>query len=175
MKEGAAVNVLVYPGWKTVPYNQCLYRDMANISFAQYHGAWFPLSRNLTSAHQVLHLHWTEDLFAVNEKNSFKFFVRYLISLIDIFYVRYVKRVPIIWTVHNLYAHNCVHLNADGFIRKLIGKIASVVIVHGERTSAATGNSCGATHPFGGSVACDHRRSARSHSSTRRNRPTPAR
>lgn len=121
--------VVVYPGWKDVPYVRCLYNNK-EVEYAAYHGAWYPLSKNISSHTQILHLHWTADLFAVTQKNTLHFLVRYLISVIDLLWVVYVRRVKIVWTVHNLYAHGCIHKQADKMARKLLGKVAAKVIVH---------------------------------------------
>lgn len=123
-------NILVYPGWKEVPYIRCLYSGNHEIQYANYHGAWRPLSKNIAPETRILHLHWTADLFAVTQKNVFLFFIRYLISLADLLWVVYVSRVKIVWTVHNLYAHACLHKQADKIARTLLGKVASAVIVH---------------------------------------------
>lgn len=124
-------HILVYPGWKEVPYNRCLYRNNHEVEFAAYHGAWSPLTQNITSEEiRILHLHWTADLFAVTIKNPILFLTRYLISVIDILWIVYVRKIKVVWTVHNLYAHGCIYKRFDKLARILLGRISSVVVVH---------------------------------------------
>ncbi len=124
------VGILVYPGWENALYYNCLYQGLTDVNYAQYHGAFFALYRNFTpQENQILHLHWTADLFAVTEKRTSHFLIRFIISLIDLVLVKFVKKANIVWTVHNLYAHNCKHRIADKLGRILLGKLANRVIV----------------------------------------------
>jgi hypothetical protein len=126
--------LLAYPAWRNNVYIRNLYRNFDDSTFATYYGAFFTLNRNYNSdIHKILHLHWIADLFAINERNWFLFFFRYGISMMDLLWLKYFRKAHIVWTVHNLYAHDCFHPVADLFARCLLGKLADKVIVHGNR------------------------------------------
>ncbi len=122
--------ILVYPGWENAIYYNGLYKGLPNVNYAKYHGAFFPLCRNFNATeNQIVHLHWTADLFAVTEKRTAYFLLRFIISIADLFIVKFVKKACIVWTVHNLYAHNCKHRIADKIGRTILGWLAARVIV----------------------------------------------
>lgn len=128
-----APNILIYPGWNKNPYLSLLYKGQENSIFSTYAGAFFPLVRNLSKAQaNIIHIHWTSALFATAEKQTIRTFLRRTIAVLDLLIVRYILRKKIIWTVHNLYPHECVALKKEQRCRKLLSRLSSAVIVLGE-------------------------------------------
>lgn len=125
--------VLIFPGWEKCNYYSLLYKNIEDTTLASYSGAYFPLIRNVNRhSCDVIHLHWPADYLALTEHSIVKFFVRYFIALSDIITVRYLFRKPIVWTIHNLYEHNSVHLKLERIAKQLFVKLCNRLIVHGQ-------------------------------------------
>lgn len=130
---GRSTKILVYPGWQNSPYLKELYKGAADIIYAQYGGAFFPISRNaVKSGARIIHIHWTSSLFANSEPQGLKSWLKRKLALIDIFLTKFILRKKLIWTIHNLYPHECANPTAEKKCRIYLGKISDRVIVLGQ-------------------------------------------
>jgi len=67
---------------------------------------FFPIFRNLVKYNcKILHIHWLYNA-GFYLKNVFQLIFKLLIFIVEIILVKYLLKVKIIWTVHNLYAHD---------------------------------------------------------------------
>lgn len=128
------INILVYPGWKSSKYYEELYKNIPHVSYAEYEGGIFNLTVNLLRHKQtdVIHLHWLSAYFAVDEKKWLRFWLRYIVSLLDLLLIKLVFRKKTVWTVHNLYEHQSIHKKSERFAKKITGMLADAIIVHGK-------------------------------------------
>ncbi len=137
-------NVLVYPGWSDTPYLKVLYKGFQNTVYAKYSGAIFSITRNtLSERAAIIHIHWTSSLFYNNERQNFKTLLKKSISILDLLFVKFVLNKKIIWTVHNLYPHDCMNKKSERKCRKILGKLSTSVIVLGRSAISVVSNEFG--------------------------------
>ena len=107
-----------------------------------YSGPIFPLSRAIRNSEtRILHLHWVQDLIASNEPNFLRACIRYCLFYFDLLILRFVLKVPIIWTVHNLQSHEMNWPGLDIMGRRMLAKRSKQITVMGNyavSTVAAT-------------------------------------
>lgn len=77
----------------------------------------------------VLHLHWLAPLLV--DRRPWLHWVKLLVFCASVSWLR-LRGVRIVWTVHNLFAHERHYLRKDRFLRKFMGRIAHALIVHCE-------------------------------------------
>lgn len=132
MDNHTALKVLVYPGWKGANYYNQLYSDASQIEYAEYNGGIFTLLKNLRIHHpSVIHLHWLTAYFAVDLYWSPSFIVRYVISFLDLLFVRIFTNTKLVWTVHNLYEHETKHHKLERMAKWWTAKLVHKIIVLG--------------------------------------------
>ena len=110
----------------------------------------------------IIHLHWVQDYFAVNEPNLLRFVGRHLLAWLDLWIVTTLLRCPVVWTVHNLTAHEARRPDADRRARRFLARRCAALFCHGPSGVEAIVRTLGvppdrvvtAPHP---SYADDHR------------------
>jgi glycosyltransferase involved in cell wall biosynthesis len=131
------IRVLVYPNWKegsvyVTRLDETTCANGVQTEFTQYHGAFFPLSRQYKKGyHDLLHLHWVSELFAAEEPSTIKFWIRYILAHLDIWYLRNFKGAKIVWTIHNLVSHDAIRPKKDIRARRFVAAHADQLILHG--------------------------------------------
>lgn len=132
----AALRVLHFPDWRGAnPYQQLLADALAkrgvDVAFATYAGALLPLWRNLyRHGADVLHVHWISDIVGTNEANPLKYALKQIVFRLDLALVRLRLRNRIVWTVHNLTAHENRHPEGDLGARTHLARRARSLVVH---------------------------------------------
>ena len=79
----------------------------------------------------IVHLHWVQDYFAVNESSALRFIARHLLAWLDLWIVTVVLRRRVVWTVHNLTAHEALHPAADLRARRFLARRCTALFCHG--------------------------------------------
>lgn len=126
------MKAVIYPGWKGANYYNQLYGYNPQIEYAQYSGGMFALLKNINLHHPtVIHLHWLTAYFALDVPWSAAFFLRYVISLFDILFVKWFTDVKLVWTVHNLYEHETKHRKLERLAKRLVAQLVDKIIVLG--------------------------------------------
>ncbi len=131
------IRVLVYPNWKrgSVYMNkleEAVEENDIGLDYTSFHGAIFPLSKQyMKGYHSVLQIHWVSVLFAAEVRNPVKFWIRYILAYLDIWYVRNILSAKIVWTVHNLYSHDAIRKNLDLRARRFLAKQSDILLLHG--------------------------------------------
>jgi beta-1,4-mannosyltransferase len=120
------MQVLALPAFRTRqenPYNWLLYAAIQDVGVNVQE---FTFSKLLQQHYNILHLHWPE--MPLNQRNPFK-----AIALLAFFFLQIclakLRGTKIIWTVHNLKAHEGYHPQLEawfwrGFTRQLDGFIS---------------------------------------------------
>lgn len=83
----------------------------------------------LSSKVRLLHLHWIF-FIGFDEKNQFRFLFKLCRFIIDFFISRYLLKVKIIWTIHNLYNHKSYYPHTERLVRKFLLKSIDAIICH---------------------------------------------
>jgi beta-1,4-mannosyltransferase len=120
------VRVLAWPAFKnrpSNPYNWMLYREVSSLGVQVEE--FLPL-RLLRGRYDIWHLHWPESL--LNERHLLPALVK-IVSLLGLVDVARAKGIKVVWSVHNLRAHEGFHPRMErwfwrAFIRRLDGYIA---------------------------------------------------
>jgi beta-1,4-mannosyltransferase len=102
----SGIRVIASPAFKgreRQPYNHLLYTHLTEIGAKV---AEFSPSRVLNESFDVWHLHWPDATW--NRKGFVEAFVRAIALLLLIDLARY-RGIRIVWTVHNLHAHDVRH------------------------------------------------------------------
>lgn len=106
-KPGRSPDVLAWPAHRNAkenPYNHLLYNSLENNGVRV---AEFGIKSALFSRFEILHIHWPDALLKnVKDVRAVSNSVVFAILVIA---VRYVRRKPIIWTVHNISPHGDAH------------------------------------------------------------------
>jgi glycosyltransferase involved in cell wall biosynthesis len=112
--------------------------------FADYIGAFFPLSRNLRrSGAEILHVHWIAEIAGVNEANPVKYILKQLVFRLDIVLARLLSRGRVVWTVHNLRAHERRHVEGDLSSRRFLARQATRLVAHSPSARTAVSDTYG--------------------------------
>jgi beta-1,4-mannosyltransferase len=80
-------------------------------------------------AGDVVHIHWMHH--AYQHRNPLLFIVKSMLFTLTLLYLK-LRRVQIVWTVHNLYPHNARHFRLERLMRTLIAGFCSKLIVASE-------------------------------------------
>jgi len=91
----------------------------------------FPISRNVFQLKtKLIHMHWVEGYSGFSSKNKFFSRLKFLIFIIDIYIVKYLLKAKIVWTIHNLYSHECNYRKLEKLGRKFFSKKVDAIICH---------------------------------------------
>lgn len=132
----ATLRVLHFPDWRSGnPYQQlladALERRGVEVAFTTYNGALLPLWRNLRRhGADVLHVHWIADIVGSNEANPLKYALKQILFRVDVALVRLLLGSRIVWTVHNLTAHENRRPGGDRRARRFLARRAGGLLVH---------------------------------------------
>ncbi|MGO4549195.1 glycosyltransferase family 4 protein [Paenibacillus sp. 2TAB23] len=80
-------------------------------------------------AGDIVHIHWMHH--AYQNRNLLLFLVKSFIFIITMLYLK-VRRVQLVWTIHNLYPHQVAFPALERFMRTLICKFCSKLLVASE-------------------------------------------
>jgi glycosyltransferase involved in cell wall biosynthesis len=131
-----SLRVLHFPDWRAGnPYQQLLADALAargiDVAFSTYVGAFFPLWRNVrTHGADVLHLHWIAEISGADEKRALRYLAKQLNFRLDVLLVRAALRGRIVWTVHNLTAHENLRPTGDRATRRFLARRARLLLTH---------------------------------------------
>ena len=91
----------------------------------------FPIFRSvLSSKAKNLHMHWIDRFSGFRSKNPLVSLLKSFLFLIDIFLIKSILKVKIIWTIHNKYTHECFHVRIERFTRKFFSNKVDAIICH---------------------------------------------
>ncbi len=89
----------------------------------------FPISRNVLNLKtKIVHMHWIEGYAGFSSKNKIKALLKSLIFMIDVYILKYILRAKIVWTIHNLYSHECAYPKIERVIKKKFSKKVDAII-----------------------------------------------
>ncbi|MNZ73374.1 GDP-mannose:glycolipid 4-beta-D-mannosyltransferase precursor [compost metagenome] len=77
----------------------------------------------------IVHIHWMHH--AYQNRNPLLFIVKSLIFLATMMYLK-VRGIQLVWTIHNLYPHDARFMRMERFMRSLICRFCSKLIVASE-------------------------------------------
>jgi beta-1,4-mannosyltransferase len=77
----------------------------------------------------IVHIHWMHH--AYQNRNLVLFMIKSLIFVLTMLYLK-LRNVQLIWTIHNLYPHNAKHHQMERFMRTVICRFCSKLIVASE-------------------------------------------
>ncbi len=121
------------------PYQSLLANHLSDqnvqVSFDKLPLGYFPFSE-LSKQHPdatIIHLHWLSPLLFVLSWTSspFKAKLRGVLLALDCLWLR-IRGKKIVWTVHNKFSHENFDRNVELFVRRLLVKSVSDIIVHSQ-------------------------------------------
>jgi len=90
----------------------------------------FPIIRKiLFSKYRILHIHW---LFIVgfDSRRKLKLILNSLTFMSEIFLIKHLLNVKVIWTVHNLFNHDSFYLNFEKSFKRIFSKKVDLITCH---------------------------------------------
>lgn len=81
----------------------------------------------------ILHLHWVHGYIISFKKNIIISLIKGFLFLIQIFYIKFFKKLKMVWTVHNLLNHERIHWWWEFFIKFISLRFFDIYIVHCEK------------------------------------------
>lgn len=113
-------------------FYSALHRHGANASAGVFEWRW--LLRNLRAVDYV-HLHWPHQFYQASSRGECLLdFARFLFFII----LARLRRLHVIWTVHNLYPHeHCILPRLDLFVRYVLVRFCAAFLVHGSSAEDA--------------------------------------
>ena len=91
----------------------------------------FPIFRSiLSSKAKNLHMHWIDRYSGFRSKNLLISLLKSFLFIIEIFLIKSILNTKIIWTLHNLYSHECTHNYIERTIRKIFSYKVEAIICH---------------------------------------------
>jgi len=91
----------------------------------------FPIFRSvLSSKAKNLHMHWIDSFSGFRSKNTLVSLLRSFLFIIDIFFIKYILKTKIIWTLHNKYTHECFHVYVERIIRNFFSSKVDAMVCH---------------------------------------------
>ena len=78
----------------------------------------------------IIHFHFINKLAGFFTKNKMKLLLKSIIFLIEIYLIKYVLRIKIIWTVNNLFSHELFFPRFEKFVRGHFARKADILIAH---------------------------------------------
>lgn len=146
MDSKSLTKILVYPGWSKSNYYNQLYSTLPAIEYSSYSGGIFTLLKNrFIHQPQTIHLHWLTAYYAFDVPWSLNFIVRYLISFLDILFIRFFTNTKLVWTVHNLYEHETKHYKLERIAKWWTAKLVHKIIVLGSSAKSLVCEEYGAS------------------------------
>lgn len=141
MKNNDPCHILMMPDYRDInPYQELLSRSLAaekaTVTFTTGYRRLLPIYRQTQAIEycDVLHIHWLDPY--LKGENWLTKFIYCLKFLFDVLLVKK-KGIKIIWTVHNLTAHNSQFLGLQIWIKRQFMNIADQIIVHSEAAKQA--------------------------------------
>ncbi len=138
--DDTVLEVVLLPDWsRNNPYQQLLSRALSargiRVSLRHFPEGFFALNRILSAgvAPDVLHLHWVNELIrpVCASSSPFRRMLKRLLLVLDVWLVR-VRGVSVVWTIHNLVAHESPDGEAEIIVRRALARACSFVIVHSQ-------------------------------------------
>lgn len=77
----------------------------------------------------IVHIHWMHH--AYQNRNPLIFIVKSFIFILTMMYLK-LRNIQLVWTIHNLYPHNAKYFRMERFMRRLICRFCSKLIVASE-------------------------------------------
>ena len=135
---GAVHDVAVYPDFRGAnPYQELLCRSVDRrfvVCFAAIDDARRMLATNSLDRHVIFHLHWEDAIFTGLESSADAWdAVRRMVEALE----RFVDEGgSLVWTVHNERPHRNLFPDAFRELRRCLGRLADLCIVHGPSAAA---------------------------------------
>lgn len=134
-------NVLMMPDYRDInPYQELLLQSLAKedvtVNFTTGYRRLLPIYRQVKALTNVdvLHIHWLDPY--IKGENWLVKLIYCLKFLFDTFLVKQ-RGVRIVWTVHNLTAHNSQFTGLQIWVKQQFMNIADQIIVHSESAKQA--------------------------------------
>ena len=114
----------------------CIVNDLYNEGFQVIFpiklkkGAFFlPISRNILKLKtNFIHMHWIEGYAGFSSKYKISALIKSLIFIIDIYISKYLLKAKLVWTIHNLYSHECAYPKMEKAIKNFFSKKVDAII-----------------------------------------------
>ena len=91
----------------------------------------FPIFRAvLRSNTKLLHMHWIDRYTGFRSKKIYVSLLKSILFMFDVYLIKKLLKTKIIWTLHNLYSHECSHPRIEQFIRTFFSNHVEVLICH---------------------------------------------
>ena len=92
---------------------------------------FFPISRKIKKFNvKLFHIHWIHGFAGFVAKNYFFSIIKLLIFYLDIFFIKYILKTKIVWTINNLYSHEYFYPKLERFGRCFFANKADAIICH---------------------------------------------
>lgn len=136
----AQKHVLFLPDWsKGNPYQKNLANALAGhgyrVRFSDYPDGAFPLLKTVLGNPDchILHLHWVNSMVepVTWSSSKLKKRIKLLMLGLDILLVK-LRKVRIVWTIHNLVTHESTNQKAEIEARRVIALTASHLLMHSD-------------------------------------------
>ena len=89
----------------------------------------FPISRNVLNLKtNFIHMHWIEGYAGFSTKNRIGALIKSLTFIIDVYILKYLLRAKLVWTIHNLYSHECAYPKMEKVIKNFFSKKVDAII-----------------------------------------------
>jgi beta-1,4-mannosyltransferase len=131
----SAARLFGYPA-AGIAYNECLYRELANLGIEVRRGEWSVrwLHQHLRRG-DLLHLHWPS--FYYYDPRSLYRTLKGTTRFCAVLLLAWLKGVRILWTAHNLYPHDGGReLRVHRWARRLVIAVSERIFVHGPSAAA---------------------------------------
>ncbi|MHA1988474.1 MAG: glycosyltransferase, partial [Promethearchaeota archaeon] len=104
-------------------------RGIKLLFFKKYSKILPILRRVLSTKSRIVHIHWLF-IAGFDSPNRFKVILNSLLLMADIFLLKYILKVKIIWTVHNMYHHESLHPYLEKIFKRVFIKRVDIVTCH---------------------------------------------
>ena len=92
-----------------------------------------PIFRNILRYKvELLHMHWIDGYSGLSSRNRLQSLFKFFLFRIDIILAKFILNMKIVWTIHNLYSHECYYPSLEILSRKFFSKKADAIICHCE-------------------------------------------
>ena len=81
---------------------------------------------------RIIHLHWIEHIF--RHKSYFRTFIRGIKFIIEFFFIKYVMRKRLVFTIHNLFPHERIHPYLENWFFRVVLSLSNAIIAHNNYT-----------------------------------------
>lgn len=108
-----------------------LEKEKIKIFFPNKNYEYLPIFRSsLKTGIKLLHINWIQEFTGTRYRNFFFNIFKLLLFKIDIYLVKYLLKIKIVWTMHNLYAHEYFYFLTEKLGRKFLLKKVNAIIIH---------------------------------------------